>query len=153
MQKNILSLKLKAYRKQEGLTQEALAEQLDVSNKSISKWELGESYPSKKNMIKISEALDLSLEALMIEEQTDNNRLKKSFKYALVSYCLIFAVTLIVRAIKEHNLYTDILSRKTSEIMKIVLVNFAQNIYIALIPSIIIGLVFYFYIIPKQQTD
>src|SRR5699024_8056137 len=83
MQKNILSLKLKAYRKQKGLTQEALAEHLNVSNKSISKWELNESYPSKKNMIKISEVLDISLETLMIEEQSENKRLKKSFKYSL----------------------------------------------------------------------
>ena len=153
MPKSILSLKLKEYRKQEGMTQEELAEILGVSDKSISKWELGEGYPSKKNMLKISETLDVSLETLMIEEQTEDNRLKKSFKYFLVSYCIIFALTLLIRGIKEGNAYPDILSKETGEILKIVMVTFAQNIYIALVPSIIIGLVFYFYIIPRKQRE
>lgn len=48
MQRNTLSLKLKEFRKQRGITQEELAEILSVSNKSVSKWELGEVYPSKK---------------------------------------------------------------------------------------------------------
>src|SRR5699024_3100940 len=119
MQKNMLSLKLKEYRKQKEITQEELAELLDVSNKSVSKWELGEVYPSNKNMIKISETLDISLEALMIEEQAGDSRLKKSFKYAFVSYCIIFALTLLIRGIREENLYPDILSKDISEIIKI----------------------------------
>jgi len=153
MQKNMLSLKLKEYRKQKEITQEELAELLDVSNKSVSKWELGEVYPSNKNMIKISETLDISLEALMIEEQAGDSRLKKSFKYAFVSYCIIFALTLLIRGIREENLYPDILSKDISEIIKIVIVTFGQYIYIASIPAVIIGLVFYFYIIPRQQDD
>lgn len=153
MKRSVLSLKLKKYRKQKGITQEELAELLDVSNKSILKWELGKGYPSKKNMIKISEILDISLEVLMIEEQTEDNRLKKSFKYALVSYCIIFILTLLIRALKEGNRYESILSRDVSEITKIVIINFGQNIYIAIVPSIIIGLVFYFYIIPRQQQN
>lgn len=153
MQKSMVSLKLKEYRKQKGITQEELAELLDVSNKSVSKWELGEGYPSKKNMIKLSETLDVSLEVLTIKEQVEDNRLKKSIKYVLVSYCIIFALTILFRGIKEGNLYSDILSKDNSEIIKIVIVIFGQNIYIAIVPAIIIGLVFYFYVIPRQQTD
>ncbi len=153
MQKSILSLKLKEYRKQKGITQEELAELLDVSNKSISKWELGNGYPSKKNMIKISEMLNVSLEALMIEEQKDESRSKKSIQYALISYCIIFVFTILIKGLKEKELYQGILSSDVSEIIKIVMMTFGQNIYIALVPAIIIGLVFYFYIIPKQQVD
>ncbi|GMG62046.1 hypothetical protein TEHAB4_17920 [Tetragenococcus halophilus] len=47
-EKNVLSLKLKMYRQQNEMTQEDLAELLEVSDKSISKWELGKGYPSKK---------------------------------------------------------------------------------------------------------
>jgi len=39
MEKNILSLKLKRYREEKGITQQELAEILDVSDKSISKGE------------------------------------------------------------------------------------------------------------------
>jgi len=82
-------LKLKEYREQEGITQEGLAELLNVSNKSISKWELGKGYPSKKNMIKISEVLNVPLEDLMIEEQVEDSRLIRSLKYTLISYCIL----------------------------------------------------------------
>lgn len=78
MDKSILSLKLKEYRRLKGMTQEKLAELLGVSNKSISKWELGNGYPSKKNMMKISDLLGIPLEVLMIEEQNQGNRLKKA---------------------------------------------------------------------------
>jgi|SRR5699024_5206364 len=153
MQKNILSLKIKEFRKQKDLTQEDFAELLDVSNKSVSKWELGKGYPSKKNMIKISEVMGVPLEVLMIEEQTQNNRLRKSLEYTFFSYCILFALTLLIQGIREPNLYPDILSREVSEVIKIVTVTFAHNIYIAGIPAIIIGLVFYFYIFPRQDLD
>lgn len=153
MQKNILGLKLKEYRKQKGLTQEDLAELLDVSDKSVSKWELGKGYPSEKNIIKISETLDVSLEILMNEELNENSRLKKSLLYAFISYCIIFALTLLIRAIREPIPYPNILSKDISEIIKIVIVTFGQNIYIAIVPAIIIGLVFYFYIIPRQLDN
>ncbi|WP_313238374.1 helix-turn-helix transcriptional regulator [Sporosarcina ureae] len=153
MDKSILSLKLKEYRKQKGHTQEELAELLDVSDKSISKWELGNGYPSKKNMMKISELLDVSLEVLMIEEQAEDTRLKRSFKYALVSYFIIISLTILIRGIKEADRYKDILSSDVSEIMKIVIVNFGQNIYIAIVPALIIGLVSHFYLIPRQEAD
>lgn len=48
MSESILSIKLKEYRIANSLTQQELAEILDVSDKSISKWELGDTYPSKK---------------------------------------------------------------------------------------------------------
>ncbi|MBO0442400.1 helix-turn-helix domain-containing protein [Vagococcus fluvialis] len=46
MEESILSLKLKAYRVEHSLTQQDLAEMLEVSDKSVSKWELGKTYPS-----------------------------------------------------------------------------------------------------------
>ncbi|VTS48541.1 XRE family transcriptional regulator [Streptococcus dysgalactiae subsp. equisimilis] len=65
----ILALKLKDYRDKNGLTQAQLAEQLEVSDKTISKWENGETYPSKRNMLAISEQLGFSIETLLIESQ------------------------------------------------------------------------------------
>jgi transcriptional regulator with XRE-family HTH domain len=152
-EKNILSLKLKMYRQQNDMTQEDLAELLEVSDKSISKWELGKGYPSKKNMVKISEVLQVPLEVLMIEEQKEDNRLVKSLKYSFVSYCIIFGLTIFIRGIRNGNEYSNILSRDLSEILKIVLIEFGQNTYFSLLPAIIIGFVFYFYIFPKQKDD
>ena len=41
---------IKAAREQAGLTQEALAERLDVNRQAVSKWEMGLSIPSPENL-------------------------------------------------------------------------------------------------------
>ncbi|MET1173881.1 helix-turn-helix transcriptional regulator [Paenibacillus xylanexedens] len=153
MTKNILSEKLKQYREQKEITQQELAELLDVSDKSISKWELGNGYPSKKNMMKIADLLDVSLEVMLIEEKQEENKFKKSLKYGLISYCIIFAVTILIKGWREQERYQDLWSENLSEVVKLVFITFGQNIFTALIPSMIIGLVFYFYIIPRQEVD
>lgn len=79
--------------------------------------------------------------------------MKKSFKYALVSYCIIFGLTLLIRGIKEKERYQEILSSDFSEIFNIVIVNFGQNIDIAIVPTFVIGLAFCFYVILGQKAD
>jgi len=152
MEKN--SLKLKRFREEKGITQQELAEILEVSDKSISKWELGNGYPSKRNMLKISEILDISVETLLIEEKNDDKeKVKLSIKYSLISYIIIFTVTLIIRGLASAEQYQNILSKDIIEIFKLLASEFVQNIGIALLPAIIIGFVFYFYIFPKQSRE
>ena len=50
----LLGEKLKKLRKARGLSQEQLADQLNVSRQAISKWELGESIPDTENLILLS---------------------------------------------------------------------------------------------------
>ena len=45
-----LNEKLLQLRKERGLSQQQLAEQLDVSRQSVSKWELNESIPDIQNI-------------------------------------------------------------------------------------------------------
>ena len=47
----LLGEKLKKLRKARGLSQEQLADQLNVSRQAISKWELGESTPDTDNLV------------------------------------------------------------------------------------------------------
>lgn len=44
---------LRACRQQQGLTQAELAEQLEVTDKTVSKWELGLTSPSKRHLAKL----------------------------------------------------------------------------------------------------
>ena len=46
-----LNEKLLQLRKERGLSQQQLAEQLDVSRQSVSKWELNESIPDIQNIV------------------------------------------------------------------------------------------------------
>ena len=56
---------LKQLRKERGLSQEALAELLDVSRQAVSKWELGEGYPEVEKLLYLAQTLNISLDALM----------------------------------------------------------------------------------------
>ncbi|MGE7945996.1 hypothetical protein [Lysinibacillus sp. NPDC093688] len=79
--------------------------------------------------------------------------IKLSIKYSLISYIIIFVVTLIIRGLTGAEQYQNILSKDIIEIFKLLASAFVQNIGIALLPAIIIGFVFYFYIFPKQSRE
>ena len=57
--------KLASLRKANNLSQEQLADKLDVSRQSISKWESGDTYPDMAKMIQICEILNCTLPELM----------------------------------------------------------------------------------------
>ena len=151
MKETILAMKLKEYREKNKLTQSMLAELLEVSDKTISKWELGATYPSKKNMIKIAEELDISLETLLLEEtKKDNDDLKVSIKYGVISFCLIFFVTMIVSFNQD---FSTIMNLSIQEKFGVLLNTAVKLLSISVPPAIIIGSVFYFYIFPKNKKE
>ena len=65
----MLSETLYKLRKQSGLSQEQLAEKLNVSRQSISKWESGISVPEADKLIAISDFFEISLDALLKEKE------------------------------------------------------------------------------------
>lgn len=99
----ILAITLKKYRQDNGLTQAELAEQLDVSDKTISKWENGETYPSKRNMMRISEQLGVSVESLLIESSQKESRGLRVGNYTIDYIYLIVMVPFIIMAIQTQN--------------------------------------------------
>ena len=58
---------LKRVRKSKQLSQEELAELLDVSRQAVSKWEQGICMPEAQMLLRLSEKLDVSLDELMSE--------------------------------------------------------------------------------------
>ncbi len=65
-----LGNKLYELRKKAGLSQEELAEKLNVSRQAVSKWECGESLPDTNNLITISKLYGVSLDELVGNEPT-----------------------------------------------------------------------------------
>lgn len=59
---------LKQIRKEHHLSQEELAELLDVSRQAVSKWEQGQGYPEVEKLLLLSSELNISLDALMSNE-------------------------------------------------------------------------------------
>ncbi len=60
--------KLYNLRKQKGLSQEELANRLNVSRQTISKWEVGDSTPDMEKLIAISDMFEISLDELVMNK-------------------------------------------------------------------------------------
>lgn len=63
------SEKISALRKQKGWSQEELAEKLMVTRQAVSKWESAQSMPDLDKLLQLSEALDVSTDYLLKDEQ------------------------------------------------------------------------------------
>lgn len=55
---------IRALRQGAGLTQEGLAERMEVSRQAVAKWEAGKSSPSTENLVRLAEVLGVGVEAL-----------------------------------------------------------------------------------------
>ena len=62
------SEKLLLLRKQKGLSQELLAEMLDVSRQSVSKWEAQQTLPETSKLVLISKIFNVSIDQLLKDE-------------------------------------------------------------------------------------
>lgn len=61
--------KLYTLRKKSGLSQEQLAEELNVSRQAISKWESGNSIPESDKLVAISNYFNVSLDYLLKDDE------------------------------------------------------------------------------------
>lgn len=80
---------LKELRKSRGLTQEQLAEHLNVSNRTISRWETGSNMPDLDLLIEMADFYDIDIRELIdgerkseIMDQETKDTLKKVADYA-----------------------------------------------------------------------
>ncbi|MET1014182.1 MAG: helix-turn-helix transcriptional regulator [Paenisporosarcina sp.] len=89
--------KLKKARLEKKLTQENVANILNVSRSTISSWEVGRSYPDLDNLVSISDLYDVSLDNLlredanMIKKLSLDTKQKKRFQI-IISLLLIFII-------------------------------------------------------------
>ena len=68
---------LKQLRKVKQLSQEELAEILDVSRQAVSKWEQGIGYPEVEKLLLLSSKLNISLDSLMATKITQESNTQK----------------------------------------------------------------------------
>lgn len=89
--------KIKQARLEKKLTQENVANILNVSRSTISSWEVGRSYPDLDNLVSISDLYDVSLDNLlredanMVKKLSLDTKQKKRFQI-IISALLIFII-------------------------------------------------------------
>lgn len=69
-----LGEKIASARKEKGMTQEMLAEQLGVTRQAVSRWETGLSVPDAGMLVRIAGALDTTVNDLLGEEEPEQGR-------------------------------------------------------------------------------
>ena len=65
--KSQLGANIVAYRKRSGMTQAKLAEQLNYSDKAVSKWERGESMPDVLTLVQLAELFEITTDELLAD--------------------------------------------------------------------------------------
>ena len=139
----MLNENMKALRKNKGLTQEELANRLNVVRQTVSKWEKGLSVPDAEMLQKIADVLESDVSQLLgapiqQNENTDviaeklsrineqlavkNNRSRKIWKAVGIILAIIIAgqmllVALGVTAFKSYEVNTDTYEEYVEEIV------------------------------------
>lgn len=98
-QNSTLGANIKMHRVRLNMTQEYVAETINVSRQAVSKWECGESEPSTANLIMLAELFGISADELLRVSKKDNQETQNKFirlfkKHKVVS--VIFAILLIL---------------------------------------------------------
>ena len=98
----MLSEKLYKLRKNSGLSQEQLAEQLNVSRQAISKWEQGTAVPESEKLITISNFFGVSVDYLLKEDTADTTNTtaevmeEKPKRMAAIVICIAGIVSMVI---------------------------------------------------------
>ncbi|MBR6529036.1 MAG: helix-turn-helix domain-containing protein [Firmicutes bacterium] len=77
---------LKAIRKHHKMSQEQLAEKVNVSRQSVSKWENGEAYPEMHNMLQLCKIFNCKINDLVHTEMSDFSSLDEEIVMNVVKF-------------------------------------------------------------------
>ena len=85
-------------RKEKGMTQNELAEKMNVTDKAVSKWERDLSYPDINTMSKLADVLNVSVEEILKAKKQDynNNKLRDLINLIFKATSLAMGVAVIV---------------------------------------------------------
>lgn len=92
--------KLQKLRKENNLSQEQLADKLNVSRQAVSKWESGSSYPDMEKLKTLSKVLNCKLEDILDDgimgetKESKKDYFKEFLKYITNSYNMFIAMNL-----------------------------------------------------------
>ena len=77
---------LKKLRKSKNLSQEELADKVNVSRQSVSKWETGEAYPEMNNILQLCKIFNCEINSLVNDNMVDLDSLDEEIKMNVVKF-------------------------------------------------------------------
>ena len=103
---------IQTLRKKKGLSQEKLAEKINVTRQTISNWELGETAPNPEQLILLSKELDISIDELVGNDAMSSGspRENKSIKDIYIRLIVLCGIVACVWAFSANRFrYVEIL--------------------------------------------
>lgn len=103
---------IQSLRKRKGLSQEKLAEKINVTRQTISNWELGETAPNPEQLILLSKEFDISIDELVGNDAKSANSAgeDKSLKDIYIGLIVLCGVAACVWAFAANRFrYVEIL--------------------------------------------
>lgn len=85
-------------RKEKGMTQNELAERMNVTDKAVSKWERDLSCPDVNTISKLADILDISVKELLKTKKQDysNNKIKDLINLTLKTVTMAMGIAVLV---------------------------------------------------------
>lgn len=116
---NIIAEVIASRRKELGMTQKELAEELNVSDKTLSRWETGKQIPDALTLLNIAKALDLTISEMYGAKETEETPLpqhmdqkripvKKILKLAGAGIAAIAAIAALMICIGNFRLKSKV---------------------------------------------
>lgn len=98
--KSIIANNITYFRKRSGLTQGKLAEMINYSDKSVSKWERGDGMPDVIVLVRLAEIFDITVNDLICEDKPDEKilpaRQRRHILIDVMSIILVWLVATVV---------------------------------------------------------
>jgi len=95
-------------RKERGLTQKELAEELHISDRTVSKWERGIGFPDVSLLEPLAKSLDLSISEIVLGEKTGNSERPNSNDERTIKLALSILREETVKQMRKKTLITSI---------------------------------------------
>ncbi len=110
MNENQLAENLMYYRKKKGLSQEKVAECLNVSRQAVTKWEANTSRPSCNNLIKLAQLFEVDVDTLLSNEEGQKSSTQEKVSIGKMPWIFIGISVLCILLYIIHSVLTDIFS-------------------------------------------
>lgn len=130
---------LQKLRKERGISQEQLAEQLGVTRQSVSKWESGASYPEMDKIVAICNIFHCDMDVLINKDITEERDKKDASKVVKVGFKNIADYIKKTIYLFEHQSFKDII-KMIAQVMIIICVILCFSIPFILFKEMVVSL-------------
>lgn len=110
MNENQLAENLMYYRKKKGLSQEKIAEYLEVSRQAVTKWETNTSKPNSDNLMKLAQLLEVDVDTLLGNKGGEKSSTQGEVSIRKMPWVFIGISVLCILAYIIQSALTDIFS-------------------------------------------